>query len=385
MIPFDSKRNQVYTCLVHGRGAVEKHFSHMEDWQRETSLYGELSGKLSLPEVLGSEPGLLVTAYLPQPTLLAVLEKQEREGFSPAPWTALADWLRRCHALCGKLPRDGNLRDFLWDVGTDQVVGLDLEGYGPCGLAECGGDFIASVLTYETPDTPVKGRIAALLAEMLDVPSAAAERSRDWIERRRTQRRQEPMSGIVLAGGKSRRMGASKAGLLLEGKTFLLWQVEKLRALGIQDIMLSGAGCPEAPGTRRIGDVYPNRGPLGGLHACLGAAKYKRCLVMTVDTPLLPTALLAHLYRAHDEGVTALRHGEKAEPLIAVYDSSLSQVIQPMIEVESAPVRRLESKARWRFFDCAGPEDLFLNCNTPEDYARLQTTAAAYRSGGLPL
>lgn len=385
MIPFDSKRNQVYACLAHGRGAVEKHFSHVEDWQRETSLYGELSGKLPLPEVLGGEPGLLVTAYLPQPTLLAVLEEQERNGFFPAPWIALAAWLRRCCALCGKLPRDGNLRDFLWDAGAGQVVGLDLEGYGPCGLTECGGDFIASVLTYETPDTPVKGRIAALLAETLDVPSAAMERSRERIKRRRIQRRQEPMSGVVLAGGRSRRMGESKAGLLLEGKTFLLWQAEKLRALGIQDIMLSGAGCPEVPGTRRLEDVYPGRGPLGGLHACLGAARYKRCLVVTVDTPLLPTACLAHLCRAHDEGVTALRHGGKTEPLIAVYDSTLSQVIQPMIEAESAPVRQLESKARWRFFDCAGPEELFLNCNTPEDYARLQTTAAAYRSEGLPL
>lgn len=57
MIPFYSKRNQVYPVLRQGHPAVEKYFADMEDWSREISLYDTLGGKLSLPRILHSEPG----------------------------------------------------------------------------------------------------------------------------------------------------------------------------------------------------------------------------------------------------------------------------------------------------------------------------------------
>lgn len=385
MIPFYSKRNQVYASLYDGRAAVEKHFFSLDDWRRETALYKALSGRLPLPEVLLSKPGLLVTAYCPYPTLLAVLEEQEKAGFSVAPWQALADWIQRCHAFCGELPTDGNLRNFLWDREARRVIGLDLEGYQPCDIKSFGAELIAVLLSYAPSDTLVKQKTADLLAVTLDIPSAAIERARQRLQQRRDGHSSKPISGIILAGGRSRRMGRNKADMILDGKTFLHWQVEKLQALGIQDIMLSGANCPELPGTKRIRDQYPDRGPLGGLHACLGAAQHPRVLVVTTDTPLIPAGALAHLCRAHSAGITALRHGDKAEPLIAIYDSNIAQIIQPAIEHGSAPVCMLKEKVPWRCFDCMGPEALFLNCNTPEDYTRLISLATAYQAAGLPL
>lgn len=101
MIPFYSRRNQVYPCICSGVGAVEKHFAQLDDWRREAALYNVLSDRLPLPKVLRSEPGLLVTQYCAYPTLLTVLEEQERTGYSALPWQALAVWLRSCYAFCG--------------------------------------------------------------------------------------------------------------------------------------------------------------------------------------------------------------------------------------------------------------------------------------------
>ena len=177
------------------------------------------------------------------------------------------------------------------------------------------------------------------------------------------------LSGIVLAGGLSRRMGQNKAELCLNGKTFLEIQVEKFHALGIADIMLSGAGCPVLPGTRVIPDEYTGRGPFGGLHACLQAARNPFCLVVSVDVPLIPVSTLAQLCRAHKGGITILRHHKREEPLIGVYDRCVSDSISELIRSGRYAVRALKDSIPWNCFDYSGPRELLINCNTLEDFA----------------
>lgn len=190
-----------------------------------------------------------------------------------------------------------------------------------------------------------------------------------------------PMSGAVLAGGASRRMGQNKAELVLDGRTMLQIQVDKLRALGIEDIMLSGAGCPTLPGTRAVPDVFPGKGPLAGIHACLRAAGHAACLVVSVDVPLIPAAALAHLCGAHRTGVTVLCHEGRKEPLIAVYDRFAAVPIQAMLERGEYAVRGLERAVPWSCSPYLGPEGLLINCNGPEDLAavrRLVQAGAAF-------
>jgi len=182
------------------------------------------------------------------------------------------------------------------------------------------------------------------------------------------------LSAILLAGGKSSRMGRDKAALSFRGMTLLEWQVQKLRSLDIQDIMLSGSRDPVA-GTRIISDEYPGRGPLGGLHAGMKQAAHSDCLVLSVDVPLVPVQALTELVRVHRENraaVTLLRHGDKWEPLMGVYQSRLFRAAEPLLKGRDTAVRRLLDKTGFQLLDWPGDEALFLNCNTPEDYARLQ-------------
>lgn len=383
MIPFYSKRNQVYPCLYHGEAAVEKHFSDPADWERERELYAVLDGKLTVPCVLAEQESVLITRYEPYPTFLDLLERQEAEAFDERPWRFLARWLKRCHALSGKLPEDGNLRNFLWNSETGSVIGLDLESFRPMPLLECGAAVIAAIKTYDPEGTAVKRQAAAVLAECLDVPPQIILTAETAMRERRGTKKPRTVSAIILAGGASSRMGQPKALLKLEGKTLLQRQTDKLRALGVEDLMISGGF--EVPGARSIADEYPQRGPLGGLHACLKAAKNERCLVLSVDAPLIPVNALAHLCRAHKEGITALRHEGGEEPLIAVYDSGLHNIIAPMIEFGGAPVRRLREMTVWSAFDYRGPQEFLQNCNTPEDFARVTALAEEYRRNGLPL
>lgn len=177
----------------------------------------------------------------------------------------------------------------------------------------------------------------------------------------------EEISAVVLAGGRSSRMGQNKAELVLEGKRFIDLQVEKLRALGLNDIMISGYESG-MPGTRYVPDVYPQKGPLSGIHACLRQAQNAACLVLGVDVPLLPPDVLRELILFHEKGITMLTHGGKYEPLIAVYDSALHDAAEKILLTEKTRVMKLAGYATLRLFEYAGDERLLANCNTREEY-----------------
>ena len=177
-------------------------------------------------------------------------------------------------------------------------------------------------------------------------------------------------SGAVLAGGFSSRMGTDKAALPFGGMTLLEWQVQKLRALGIEDLMVSGSRLPIA-GTRYVPDVYPHRGPLSGIHACLLAARNENVLVLGVDTPLVPISALRRLLEAHISGVTVLCSGGVVEPLIGIYPASLATEAETILRTEDTAVRRLIERAELNRLDFDGDERLLTNCNTPEEYGAI--------------
>lgn len=170
------------------------------------------------------------------------------------------------------------------------------------------------------------------------------------------------ISAVLLAGGMSTRMGRDKAALPFGGGTLLTVQRGKLRALGITDVLVSGYGDGMIP------DAVPGCGPLGGLAACLPRIRNPRALVISVDVPLVSETTLRALIAAHTGGVTILRHGERTEPLIAVYDAALGEAAQTLLAQDRRAVRVLLESADCRAVDVGAPEWEFLNCNTPETY-----------------
>ena len=79
-------------------------------------------------------------------------------------------------------------------------------------------------------------------------------------------------------------------------------------------------------------DRISGQGPLGGLESCFRRAKTEKCLVLGVDTPLVPVEELQNLLKfameKADQPVTMLCHNGKEESLIAVYDARLYKEIK---------------------------------------------------------
>ena len=181
-------------------------------------------------------------------------------------------------------------------------------------------------------------------------------------------------SMIVLAGGKSSRMGRDKSDLLLGMDTFLNVQIRKGTELGIRDILVSGYRGEDCP-VPVIRDRLEGRGPLGGLEACLRRAVHDKVLVLGVDIPLVPAAELRQLMgqsAGNREPVTILSHGGKEEPLIGVYEKSLADAMRKEVIRGRGSVFAFINHTGYDVFCSKAPEACFSNVNCEEDYTRLR-------------
>ena len=179
--------------------------------------------------------------------------------------------------------------------------------------------------------------------------------------------------GIILAGGKSSRMGVDKAELTLDGKTFLEIQVRKLQLLGAADIMISGKES-DLPGTRSVRDLYPGCGPLGGLYSCFVSTSQKCALVLSVDVPLISSSTLEELLGTHFRGgydATILARDGRIEPLIAVYNTDTAGLLAELIKNKKLAVRAFIDRLHYQLYSHNGSPDELFNCNFPEDLAAL--------------
>ncbi|HEY6252103.1 MAG TPA: molybdenum cofactor guanylyltransferase [Candidatus Angelobacter sp.] len=188
------------------------------------------------------------------------------------------------------------------------------------------------------------------------------------------------VTGYVLAGGKSSRMGKDKAVLSLNGSTLLerakavVEQVcAKVFILGPRRLYGRFGPCCE--------DIYPDCGPLGGIHAALVNSDTPYSLVTAVDTPFLSPEFFDYMIeRALNSSamVTAPRIGGVVQPATAVFERSFLPLaeaalksgkykVEPVFPREQTLVLSEEDLGR---FAKAG--EMFENLNTPEDFERAQ-------------
>lgn len=152
------------------------------------------------------------------------------------------------------------------------------------------------------------------------------------------------LSGLILAGGRSERMGCDKARLVLpDGRTLLQRQADILREAGITNVLVSvafGSDC-KLPGATLVADTQPDAGPLAGIAAGLRAAPAGMVLVLAVDMPEIRSEHLRELVflSTNSCGVVPVRSG-RCEPLAAVYPTALADSAEVALAAGQRAVHR---------------------------------------------
>ena len=192
---------------------------------------------------------------------------------------------------------------------------------------------------------------------------------------------------VILAGGKSQRMGTDKALLTVGGETLLARTVRVLRESGYEKISVIGReACLE--NLTFIPDAHPGAGPLAALATALAQAK-DSVLVLPCDLPLLSVAAIDWLaaQEVGEFGVVTTTPDGKHQQLFARYTKRLLPTLQDAIATGERSFKSLLSSSSLRF--AAIPEPLAAHlesANDPESWQRLtKTTKASYQPVYLDL
>ncbi len=180
----------------------------------------------------------------------------------------------------------------------------------------------------------------------------------------------EDCVGVVLAGGRSRRMGCDKALLPWQGRTLLDHAIARFRHAGFATVAVSG----DRPEHSGILDAYPEAGPLGGLLAVARAYQERYLVVVPVDMPKLTADWLIEL-AAHCEAAAATHFLGFPMPLSV---KASPEVIAELEWRLTDPGRPRAVRAWLCDLHAAAlplpthPIDTFDNANTPENWKTMR-------------
>jgi molybdopterin-guanine dinucleotide biosynthesis protein A len=186
------------------------------------------------------------------------------------------------------------------------------------------------------------------------------------------------ITGVILVGGKSARMGKDKAFLQVDGVplfervlTLFRESFSRVILVGDREERFAGYGVPV------VRDIYPGSS-LGGLYTALHHATPGHVFVSPCDLPFPGRALLKHICSLRESADVVVPRTRKGyEPLFALYSPHCLGPMKELLAQERYRIERFYPQVRVRqvagveLTRRANPESCFLNINTPEDFKRL--------------
>ena len=199
--------------------------------------------------------------------------------------------------------------------------------------------------------------------------------------------REVDAGAIILAGGKSSRMGTDKALLKINDMTNIEKILTNISPVFPNPILVTND--PEAYhflGLKTVSDYFPGKGPLAGIHAGLIASSTEVNVVIACDMPFVSAELAAILVknsRDYDAVVPVI--GGRQHPLFAVYKKKLAAKIEDNINKDCLRMKDLLDQLNVLYLTEedlqveACFEKIFFNMNHPHEYEEALQLAKAER------
>jgi len=183
------------------------------------------------------------------------------------------------------------------------------------------------------------------------------------------------MTGVILSGGKSSRMGMNKAFVEIEGKRLIDRTMATFKEVFQEIIIVTNApldyldqGCIIAS------DIFKNKGALGGIYTGLFYASFDHAFVAACDMPFLNRSLIQHMVKCVDKyDVVVPQSHDGLQPLHAIYSKKCLKPIEKLMDADNLKItdfyRGLKTmvipEEDIKPFDPEGK--LFINVNTKKD------------------
>ena len=186
------------------------------------------------------------------------------------------------------------------------------------------------------------------------------------------------MTAIILAGGKSSRMGIDKGLLELYGKPLVQHSIETVNYITNDIIIISNQRGYDKFGLPVYEDYFKSKGPAGGIYTGLLHSTSKYNLVLGCDMPYLSNALLKYLAGFCKPGFDAYVPvvGKNPQPLCAIYTANCAEMLKTAIEkgqlkmvslIKEWNTNYIKISSKLKFYS----PYLFANINTRQDLVKL--------------
>jgi molybdopterin-guanine dinucleotide biosynthesis protein A len=187
-------------------------------------------------------------------------------------------------------------------------------------------------------------------------------------------------SAVILAGGKSSRMGRDKAFVEVGGSSLIARQIALVGDVGAGEVFISGREDVDysAFGCRVLVDEFSDAGPLAGIERALDASSSPLVLVLAVDMPAMNSPMLRRLLASCTavRGVIP-RTKDGIEPLAAIYPKAALNTLKRELQQGKSPgVRWLAQECvaagLAQFVDVSDADvESFVSVNSPEELRKL--------------
>lgn len=168
-------------------------------------------------------------------------------------------------------------------------------------------------------------------------------------------------------------MGRNKALMKINGLTMIEAVIAAVPAEKEQIKIVATA--PEEyhfMGYEAITDIFPDCGPISGVHAGLADSNVRLNFFLACDLPFITTATISEIIdRHHGQEVLGAKTEDGIQPLCAIYAKSCLPTIETMIHDRSYSLHELFKRVNSEFIEIGAASD-FLNVNTPEDLLAAQ-------------
>lgn len=202
------------------------------------------------------------------------------------------------------------------------------------------------------------------------------------------------MTGAILAGGKSKRMGFNKAFIEVNGQSIIQRIISVMRDTFSNVMVVTNKNNVldyEALDVRVVADIYKESGGLVGIYTAIFHSSSQYCFVAACDMPFLNNGIINDMLKSIDkhEAVVPYING-RYHPLHAVYSKSCLKPIEKMIENGNLKITNLYNNIKTRkldesFFKSNNTLSFVENINRLEDLQKISETAEISTSTKSPI
>lgn len=185
----------------------------------------------------------------------------------------------------------------------------------------------------------------------------------------------EHITGIILAGGKSSRMGTDKGLLKFQGKHLVEYSITALKPFVSEIMIVSNNSAYDNFDYKRVKDYLENQGPVAGIYSGLVETKTENNIVLSCDIPFVTSEVIQKLIKNMDvdSEIIQIENQGKTMPLIAVYKKSVANKFKKILQTDERRLRVAVQSCNYKNVSIKKElEKTTMNVNTREDFKLIE-------------